>query len=63
MPDCSLLQVSAKTGDKVSEAFLAVVTSAAKLVKEEEPILPTTIDLAASKPTTGAKGKSDQCAC
>ena len=38
-------QVSAKSGDKVDDAFLCVVSAAAKLVKEEEPIIPATIDL------------------
>ena len=53
-------QVSAKAGDNVNEAFLGVVTAAAKLVKEEEPIIPTTIDLAAAtKPAT----KKEQCQC
>ena len=53
-------QVSAKAGDNVNEAFLGVVTSAAKLVKEEEPILPVTVDLAA---TAKPAARKEQCQC
>ena len=37
------LQVSAKSGEGVEAGFLAVVTAAAKRVKEEEPIIPDTL--------------------
>jgi len=51
--------VSAKSGDDVEAGFVAVVTNAAKRVREEEPIIPDTLKL--SMADTGRKEAG--CAC
>ena len=51
-------QVSAKSGQNVEEAFLAVVKAAASRVKEEEPLVPDTLKLSDVKPAS-----KSGCAC
>ena len=51
-------QVSAKTGQNVDDAFLALVTAAARRVREEEPLVPDTLKLSDVKPPS-----KNGCAC
>ena len=53
------VQVSAKTGQNVDEAFLTVVKAAAKRTKEEPALLVETLKLSEVKPVATAK----TCAC
>ena len=54
----SRLQVSAKTGLNIDEAFLSVVKAAMRRVKDELPVIPDTLKL--DVPT---KAEPAGCAC